>query len=121
MTTIHLFNNSSVIENFTAGAVIFHKGDTGHCLYSVLVGQVDLILDGELIETVECGGIFGEMALIDNGSRSTSAIARTDCTVACVDEKGFNYMVQTTPFFALNVMRIMSERLRHANLRLVQS
>jgi CRP-like cAMP-binding protein len=39
-------------------------------------------------------------------------IAVTDCEFVEVDDKRFNYLVQQTPFFALKVMRVLSERLR---------
>jgi CRP-like cAMP-binding protein len=32
--------------------------------------------------------------------------------LVAIDERRFNFLVQQTPFFALQVMRIMSERLR---------
>jgi CRP-like cAMP-binding protein len=67
------------------------------------------------METVGPGGILGEMALIENRDRSGAAIARTECKVVAIDEKRFQFLVQETPFFAIQVMRIMARRLRHMN------
>ena len=52
------------------------------------------------------------MALVDPAPRAASVIAVTDCEFVEVDDKRFNYLVQQTPFFALKVMRVLSERLR---------
>jgi CRP-like cAMP-binding protein len=66
-------------------------------------------------------GFFGEMALIDGGTRSATAIAKTDCKLVPITEKQFLFMVQETPFFALRVMRTLTARLRRVDRRLMQS
>lgn len=122
MNSINLFRNADHIEAFIAGTAIFQMGDDGHFMYAVIDGSVDIMIGSCILETVESGGIFGEMALVDAQPRSTTVIAKTDCTIALIDEKQFAYMIQQTPFFALNVMRIMCERLRHTDgLLLVQN
>jgi len=98
-----------------AGAFIFQEGDTGEVMYVVKSGSVDIMLGNRLLETVEPGGIFGEMALIDGGARSAGARARTDCEVVPLDQKAFAFMVTETPYFALEVMRTVVNRLRRMN------
>jgi len=39
-------------------------------------------------------------------------VARTDCRVVAVDEKRFTHLVRSHPYFALDVMRVLAERLR---------
>jgi CRP-like cAMP-binding protein len=75
-------------------------------------GSVTLHRDGEELETVEEGGIFGELALVDGGARSASATAATDAEILPVDEARFHRLVQETPYFAQAVMRVLAERLR---------
>jgi CRP/FNR family cyclic AMP-dependent transcriptional regulator len=60
--------------------------------------------------------IFGEMALIDASARSASAVAATDAAVVPIGEKQFLFLVSRTPYFALNVMRVLVRRLRTSNL-----
>jgi CRP-like cAMP-binding protein len=69
------------------------------------------------VETVGEGGIIGEMGLIDRGPRSATAIAKTDCKLVPLNEQRFTFMVQETPNFALQVMRIMADRLRRMDAR----
>lgn len=52
------------------------------------------------------------MALLEHRIRSASAVARTDCRLAAISADRFNFLVQVTPNFALDVMRTMAERLR---------
>jgi CRP-like cAMP-binding protein len=117
MTTIGLFRNSTEFETFAAGAIIFDEGDPGHQMYAVKDGSVDIVVRGKVVETVEAGGIFGEMALIDTGARSAKAVARTECQLVAIGEKRFNFLVQQTPEFALQVIKIMAGRLRRADSR----
>lgn len=94
---------------------IFEEGDQGVCMYIVKEGVVDLLYKGKFLATVEKGGIFGEMALIDFLPRSATAVAKSDCVLVPVDEKHFSRLVQETPAFALQVMRVLVQRLRLMN------
>jgi CRP/FNR family cyclic AMP-dependent transcriptional regulator len=58
------------------------------------------------------------MALIDQSPRSATAVAKTDCKLAPIDRRRFEFMVQQTPFFSLTVMKIMADRLRRTNSRI---
>jgi CRP-like cAMP-binding protein len=99
-------------DSFPTGTKIFETGSRGEVMYAVQQGEVEIWREDRLLETVSPGGIFGEMALIDDQPRSATAIAKTDCKLVVVDKKRFNFLVQQTPFFALSVMQILALRLR---------
>ena len=77
-----------------------------------------MLIHGKLVEQLDAGGVIGEMALIDTGTRSATAIAKTDCKLAPISKKRFHFLVQQTPHFALQLMRIMADRLRRSDSRL---
>ena len=81
-------------------------------------GEVEIRLGNRVLETLPQYSIFGEMALIDNAPRSATAIAAGDAKLVPVSEKRFLFLISNTPYFALNVMRIMARRLRAANTAL---
>ena len=116
MERITLFNNEDT-TTVEPGAVIFREGDPGDVMYAVVEGEVDLDVHGTVVETVGEGGILGELALIDTEPRSATAIARTQVRIAAVDQNRFMFLVHEHPRFALQVMRVMAERLRNANTR----
>ncbi|MGH9442924.1 MAG: cyclic nucleotide-binding domain-containing protein [Thermoanaerobaculia bacterium] len=118
MTTIGLFRNATDFETYPAGKTVFEAGDPGHALYVVKDGEVDIVIHGNVVETVQPGGVFGEMALIESSVRSASAVARTDCALVPIDERRFSFLIQQTPQFALQVMKIMAERLRRFDEKL---
>jgi len=98
-----------------AGEVIFQAFDMGAEMYVVLEGEVELKIDSQVIETLGPGEPFGEMALIDQAPRTATAVAKTPCKLAVIPERRFLFMVQTTPHFALQIMRVMADRLRKMN------
>ena len=82
------------------------------CLsFVVKIGSVEIRLGTRLLDTLSEHSIFGKMALIDPGPRNATAVAATHTTLVPVDEKQFLLMVSRTPYFALNVMRILAIRL----------
>ena len=110
--TVEIFKFEKNVDYYDAGETIFREGDEGHCMYVVQAGEVDVLLGDALLETIGPGGVFGEMALIDKSPRSATAVARSDARLVALDETKFMQHVHRTPFFALQVMRIMTERLR---------
>ena len=113
-----LFSNSDQARAFTAGTTLFSEGDAGDAMYVVKSGQVELVVGGEVVETVGADGMFGEMALLDGERRSTTAIVRADAEIVVLDQKQFMLMVRQTPFFAIEVMRLIAARLRAMDARL---
>jgi CRP/FNR family transcriptional regulator, cyclic AMP receptor protein len=110
--SINLFRNAKEVRSVAAGEKIFSKGDSADFMYVITEGSVDVLYSEHLINTLEAGDILGEMGLLEKSDRSADAVAHTDCKLVPVNEQYFTYMVQQTPFFALQVMRIMSSRMR---------
>ena len=105
-------------RDFKVGDVIFRQGDPAQELFIVQSGEVEIRLGNRVLETLPQYSIFGEMALIDTAPRSATAIAASDAKLVPVSEKQFLFLISNTPYFALNVMRVMARRLRAANTAL---
>lgn len=116
----HLFQHTEDTKTYTAGQVIFKQGQPGDVMYIVQEGEVDILLADQVLETVEAGGLLGELALIDKRPRTATAVARTNCKIISIDEYRFSFLVQETPFFALRVMETMAERIRHMDALALQ-
>ena len=100
--------------SFKAGETIFQAGDRASEMYVIASGSVEIRINDCVIATLDGHEIFGEMALIDNAPRSATAVAATDVMLVPIDEKLFIHLVRHLPYFALNVMRTLSKRLRNA-------
>lgn len=98
-----------------AGATIFSRGDQGNVMYVILEGEVELRIAEGHVEVLGAGQPFGEMALIDSEPRVATAVARTACRLAAVSEEQFLELMQDTPYFGLEIMKVMAHRLRRMN------
>jgi CRP-like cAMP-binding protein len=112
MPTFEILSREPDVRSFSEGEAIFREGDAGNCMFAVVEGTVDIVLDGKVVEHVGAGSVFGEMALIDHQTRSATALAATACRLAAIDEKRFLRLVEITPRFALQMMQVISQRLR---------
>ncbi len=115
MSTINLFQNTTDFESFSAGQVVFEQGQSGKKMYVILEGEVNVLVNGNLVETLEPGTVVGEMALIEDGLRSATAVASTDCKLVALNEQRFAFLVQHNPYFATQLLEIMSQRIRRMN------
>jgi CRP/FNR family cyclic AMP-dependent transcriptional regulator len=117
MISVDLFRHSETVD-FSAGQTIFEAEEVGTTMYVISEGEVELRIGSNILETAGPGLIFGEMALVDQSPRSAAAVAKTNCKLVPVDQRRFEFLVQQTPFFSLQVMRIMADRLRRTNVRI---
>jgi CRP-like cAMP-binding protein len=108
----NLFKNDTNVKNYEAGDVIFEQDKPGENMYVIMDGEIDIQCNGQSIAKANPGETIGEMALIDNQSRCATAVALTPCKLVEVDENRFKLLVQQTPHFALQVMKMMTQRLR---------
>jgi CRP-like cAMP-binding protein len=115
MIPIEIFNHNGTKTLVPAGEALFREGGEGNLMYILETGVAEVLVQNRLIETLEHGSIVGEMGLVSPGPHSASVIAKTDCEFVVVDEKRFQFLVQQTPYFAIQVMRLMAERLRATN------
>jgi CRP-like cAMP-binding protein len=107
-----LFKSEENVVTVKAGDVLFRKGDPAKAMYVVLSGELRVGDGNKIFEQLAPGGLVGEMALIDHAPRAATVTAQTDSSLAEIDEKRFLFLTQQTPSFALNVMRVLSQRLR---------
>ncbi|HTA17370.1 MAG TPA: cyclic nucleotide-binding domain-containing protein [bacterium] len=117
MSTLNLtlFQNERAKKLVPAGEALFKEGEPGVYLYVLLKGEAKVMVDDVLVETAGPGTIVGEMALIDALPRSASVFCVTECTFVQIDRPRFEFLIRQNPVFALEVMKIMSDRLRTTN------
>jgi len=117
---IRLFRNSTNFRAYKAGEVIFREGDVGAEMFVVRNGSVDIRLGEKTVATLAQDEIFGEMALVDKQPRSATAVAATDCELVPIDMKHFLFLVTQTPNFSVQVMQILTYRLREMDAALLR-
>jgi len=97
--------------------VIMKEGEPGVFMYVVLSGRVAISIKSKIVEWVGPGGIFGEMALVDQSPRAATAIAETDCDLLSINRGDFLTMVKTNPVFVVSLLKAAADRLRDMTSR----
>lgn len=110
-----LLSLGATSKSFDAGEKIFLEEQPGQHMYLVRSGRIDIITYGTVLENVRAGGIFGEIALIDDGPRSAAAMAQEACEVIEIPKATFLALLREQPQFALEVMRTLAGRIRMMN------
>jgi CRP-like cAMP-binding protein len=97
--------------------VIMKEGEPGVFMYVVLSGRVAIFIKSKIVEWVGPGGVFGEMALVDQSPRAATAIAETDCDLLSINRGDFLIMVKTNPVFVVSLLKAAADRLRDMTSR----
>jgi len=108
----------SAVVRFLEGAKIMKEGSPGTTMYVVLEGEVAVAVGRRIVEKVDTGGVFGEMALVDQMPRAASAVARTDCALLSMNRGQLIELVKSNPATGMAMMRAVAERLRYMNTAL---
>jgi CRP/FNR family transcriptional regulator, cyclic AMP receptor protein len=93
--------------------VIMKEGEGGVFMYVVLEGRVAISIKSKVVERIGPGGVFGEMALVDQSPRAASAVAETDCSLLSINRSDFLSSVKGNPAFAVSLLRALADRLRY--------
>jgi len=102
------------------GQVIFQKGDPGASLMAVLHGRVKIGAyseDGKeiILNIVEPGQIFGEIALLDGKERTADATAMGPTTLLVLDRRDFIPFLEKNPKIAVRLIEVLCERVRRTS------
>ena len=97
---------------------IVQEGQAGTRMYIVLEGTVAVFLAGKVVERLGPGGVFGELALVEQQPRLASVSAETDCSLQPVNRAAFLALVESSPEFAASLLTKLAERLRNLTSRL---
>jgi CRP-like cAMP-binding protein len=60
-TTIEIFKYEKNVAEYAEGDVVFSVGDAGDLMYVVQSGDIEVSLNGRVLDTLGPGGVFGEM------------------------------------------------------------
>lgn len=119
MTTIEVFRHDSEMQAVAVGEHIVEIGDPGDVMYIVIEGEIEIQIGERSLEHIGPGGMFGELALIEHKERTATAVATKPSQVVPISQKRFLDLVHNTPFFAVEVMQTMADRLRRMDALLL--
>lgn len=108
---------------FQDGEVIFQEGDTNRDLYIIQEGKVEIWKQADANEiklaTFQRGDFFGDMALLQGGTRFASAKASGITKLLVLQPGGFLLKIRRDPTFAFEMLQALSYRIKVSNERLI--
>ena len=113
------------LQKVARGELACCQGEPGEAMFLVLSGKLDVALDrhpgpSKQIQEIGSGDLFGEMALLGEGIRSASVVARTDCELLRIDYHSMERVSRRNPYIAArlyrNIAHILSDRVRLQNV-----
>ena len=110
------------ITQCSIGTVLFREGETGTKMYVIKSGKIRMskqIYDTSVtIEELGAGDFCGEIALVTNQARTTTAMVVKEATVIQIDASQFENMLRSNSDIAVRMMKRMAQRLIEAQFRI---
>ena len=133
LRTIHIFEGLSVGELaaiasiteevvYPKGTDIIKEGEKGETMYMIIEGDVSVIKGSPggpeiVLDKIHAGDYFGEMALFEDLVRSATIRSDVDTRVLVLDKREFTEIVREYPLIALQICKVLSQRLRKLHER----
>lgn len=104
----------------TAGELLFRAGDAGDSMFVVYGGRVELFVTDRagqkiVLHVAERGDFFGELSLLDGGTRTATACVIDAGTLYVLDREDLQQLFRKRPDAALGLLAAMSRMTRKAN------
>lgn len=99
-------------EHLGKGAFLFEKGDKGEYFYIIVTGEILIHIGETELNKHYKGEYFGEMALLDDTPRSTSATALEETLLLKINQDNFLDVMMDHKEVRRSIMRILNERFR---------
>jgi CRP-like cAMP-binding protein len=102
---------------YETGKTIFEEGSRSDCFYIIRSGQIEIIKNRgkpnqTLLATIPPGRVLGEIACMDDGPRTATAVAKTDVELVRVAADTLKWQLAQCPQWFGAIIRDLVERLR---------
>ena len=112
------------LNRYEAGEVIIRENDLGETAYFITQGKVEITKESAEqkvhLAYLGVGETFGEMSMIDEKPRSATVTAVTETLVSEIRRDDFFNSFQTEPKLALQLLKVLFERLREADAKILE-
>jgi CRP/FNR family cyclic AMP-dependent transcriptional regulator len=96
-----------------SGYNLMRQGEFAKEFFLVVEGRVRIERDGKAINTLGPGEFLGEIALIDHGRRTATAVTDGPAKLLVITEQGFHSLLDDSPAIRIELMSALAARVRH--------
>ena len=102
-------------RTFKAKQQIFIQNEEGRSMFIVASGKIKIHLGDRILQEHAREGFFGEMSLFDAEMRSASATTLEETVCLELTQQRVFAAIEETPGIAVNIIKILSKRIRVLN------
>jgi len=95
------------------GYHLMREGAFAQEFFVIVEGRVRIERGGKVINTLGPGDFLGEIAMIDHGPRTATAVTEGPAKLLVINRQGFNSLLAASPQITLDVMKALATRVRH--------
>jgi CRP/FNR family cyclic AMP-dependent transcriptional regulator len=112
----------SQVRSYAQRQVIVTQGEPAQALYAIVRGRLKVVSAGPdgrdtVLGIMAEGEVFGEVALIDGGTRSATVTAIESCELLVVERKQFLELLEQSPQISIKLLIVLAGRLRRLSQR----
>jgi F420-non-reducing hydrogenase small subunit len=116
------WNSQRSIVSYRKGETIFKEGDDGKEMFILVDGDVAIYTETGghkiILNRLEAGDFFGEMALVTGHARTATAVAANDTHLITLDNAQLETSLSSSPEMALFIVQVLITRLRVSTVAL---
>ena len=121
-SSIDLLLRDCRFKNIEKGEILFIQADKSEAVYIVRNGSISIALispDGRemVINEMRSGDMFGELGILTNLPRSTSAVVRSKGELLLIPSETFLRVLECEPQFARRLLDLLAHRLQRSGER----
>ena len=110
------------VRSYAGREVVVSQGDAARALFAILRGRLKVASCGPdgrdtVLGIMAEGEVFGEVALIDGGTRSATCTAIEPCELLVIDRAQFFELLEKSPAIAVKLLQVLAGRLRRLSQR----
>ncbi|MEA3310058.1 MAG: ATP-binding protein [Chloroflexota bacterium] len=115
---------AAVVQSLPANTTICHEGERGNAVYAIAEGQVDILkrMDAKnerLLGQRGPGSFFGEMAILQDGTRTATVRTAQPTLLLKIDRESFLNVLNRSPSLAIRLLVPLADRLREADRKAI--
>jgi CRP/FNR family transcriptional regulator, cyclic AMP receptor protein len=110
------------VKTYAGREAVVTQGDPADALFAIIRGRLKVVACGPdgrdtVLGIMAEGEVFGEVALIDGGTRSASVTAIEPCELLVIERAQFLELLHQSSPIAVKLLSVMSKRLRRLSQR----
>ena len=98
------------LRQYKAGEDVIVQGEVGKEFFVLSRGEVEILVDGNRVNTLSEGSFFGEVALIKEQMRNATVRAMSDLVCFILEKQDFQNVINSSPTFEEELRKAIFDR-----------